>query len=155
MGERSKSTLFLMEQLIVIAVFAVCAAVCVNIIVSSYLMTVEAVNTKNALIISESAAETFKATGGDIRRVAEILSGSVNNYNSYTSYYSYYDDNLFFVYYNINWQPCSREQASFVLHLARTDTEHQLVIFGDIAVHKKEAGDELMRLPIAVRRSGL
>jgi len=38
MVRRSRSTLFLMEQLIVIAVFAICAAACVKILTTSYFM---------------------------------------------------------------------------------------------------------------------
>ena len=59
---RSRSTLFLMEQLIAIAVFAICAAVCVKILFVAHQKTVDAVDTRYALIIAENAAEIFKAS---------------------------------------------------------------------------------------------
>jgi type II secretory pathway pseudopilin PulG len=83
MRERSKSTLFLIEQIIVIAVFAVCAAVCVKILTVSFLMTENAVDTRNALAVAESAAESFKAFNGDVERVFEIMSGDVDGFNLY------------------------------------------------------------------------
>lgn len=57
---RGRSSLFLMEQLIVIAVFAICAAVCVKIMFIARTITVDAVDTRYALLIAESEAEGFK-----------------------------------------------------------------------------------------------
>ena len=145
MSGHSKSTLFLMEQIVVITVFAICAAVCVNIIVTSYLMTMEAVDTKNALITAESAAESFKATGGDTRRTTEILSESIS---------SYFSDNAILIYYDNNWKPSGEAQAYFVLQLIKNDADPR-VIFGDITISNKETGNELISLPVAVRRGAL
>jgi Tfp pilus assembly protein PilE len=65
--------LFLMEQLIVILVFAICAAVCMRLFVTSYIMVDETSDLNSALLAVESAAETYKATGGDIERMTQIL----------------------------------------------------------------------------------
>jgi len=71
--KRSRSTLLLIEQIIVIAIFAFCATASINIIVSAYLITENAVNTRSALTIAESAAESFKAFEGDIERTLELM----------------------------------------------------------------------------------
>jgi len=119
---RSKSTLQLIEQIIVIAVFAVCAAVCVNIIATSYLMTARAVDTRNALSVAETAAEGFKAVGGNMD-----------------------DVRLFF---DEDWLPAEADEAAFVLELTRTQGE--LVIFADIRVTRAD-GEYLLSLQTAAR----
>ena len=53
-----------MEQLIAIVVFAICAAVCVHIIVSAHVMTQDAIDTRNALTLAENTAESFRASQG-------------------------------------------------------------------------------------------
>ena len=73
MANRSKHTLFLMEQLVVILVFAICAAVTVRIFVGSFLMAENAKHMKNALLIAESVAEVYKATDGDLTEMLKVL----------------------------------------------------------------------------------
>ena len=128
-----------MEQLIVIAVFAICASVCVKILSVSYLMTVEAVSTRNALLVAESAAESHKAFAGDTVRIAEILGGWAR-------------DGTVTVYYDSNWQPVSEAYAFFVLRLVRSVADTP-IIFADISVSTMLTGDELVSLTTAVRRS--
>jgi len=123
---RSKSTLLLIEQIIVIAIFAVCAAVCVNIIASSYLITARAVDTRNALSIAERAADTFKARFGDVENTT--------------------------VHFGEGWMMSGADDAAFVLRLTRNVTER--VIFADITMYRVDGDtlDELLSLPVAVRR---
>ena len=119
---RSKSTLVLIEQLVVIAVFAICAAVCVFIIAVSFLMTREAVDTRNALTAAESAAERFKALGSD-------------------DTVRFYDD---------NWRPTDADGAAFILRLYRRD-DNQPVARADILV-QRACGHYLVSLSAAARR---
>ena len=127
-----------MEQIVVIAVFAFCAAVCVRILAESYSMTVDAVDTKNALLAAESAAESHKAFNGDVGRIADILNGSAES------------DSSVLVYFDSFWQPTFAEQASFVLHLIQTESA---VIYSDITVSRILCGKELVSLTVAARRS--
>ncbi|MCL2575146.1 MAG: hypothetical protein FWE33_01815 [Defluviitaleaceae bacterium] len=76
--KRSKSTLLLIEQIIVIAIFAFCAAVSVSIISSAYLITQNSVDARNALAVAESAAESFKAFGGDADKVVEMINRDID-----------------------------------------------------------------------------
>jgi len=141
---RSKSTLALIEQIIVIAIFAVCAAVCVSIITTSYLMTVEAVDTRNALTVAESAAESFKAFEGDVGSVFELLGGQVSG--------SFGDNNMT-IFYDADWKPSTKEDADFVLNLLVRD-DSPLVIFADAKVSRTDDDTELVSLTAAVRRFG-
>ena len=136
---RSRATLFLMEQIVVITVFAVCAAVCVKILAVSFLMTVDAVDTKNALLAAESAAESHKAFAGETNKIADILGGYSNGLGVV-------------VYFDSDWQPVPETYASFVLRLTRHEEESS-VILSDITVMRVMEDDELIRLTTAVRGS--
>ena len=122
--ERSKSTLQLIEIIICITIFAICAAVCVKIITVSYLMTQEAVDTRNALSIAETKIENFKVVRGDV-----------------PSQTSFFDD---------NWIITTQDNARFVMEFVQTPDD--LVIFGDVSV-SVIGGDELLNLRGAARRS--
>ena len=122
----SKASLFLMEQVIVLAVFAACAAVCIYILIFSYQTAVDAADAKNALFVAESAAESHKA-------VASVLPGGA-----------------VYVYYDNNWQISNKENASFVLSIIGRQAEH--VGLADISV-SKIIGGELISLT-AARRVG-
>ena len=138
MEGRSRSTLFLMEQIVVITVFAICAAVCVKILAVSFLITVDAVDTRNALLVAESAAESHKAFGGDITRIAELLGGAADAIND-----------IIVIYYDSNWQPVLEAYGSFALRLELYESS---VIFAYITVSRTD-GEELISLTAAARRS--
>jgi len=115
-----------MEQIVVIVVFSLCAAVCVKIMAVSYLMTVNAVDTKNALLIAESAAESYKAFAKD---TSESIPA----------------------YYDKNWNPCDESNASFILHLTERKLEPSILL-ADIAVNKITTNEKLVNLTVAARR---
>ena len=132
--EKSKSTLFLIEQIIVIAVFAICAAICVRIIVSAYLMTADAVDTRNALTLAESAAESFKALDGDAALIHAVLSELGGVTGSFTP------------------NEISIVCEDFALLVTIRDASR--VIFADITVSRADGGDELVTLTVATRTGG-
>ena len=104
MNTRSRATLFLIEQLIVIAVFAICAAACVKILTSAYFTANESRDTSNAILIAENGAEVFKAVSGDLGRTAEILGGVPANVDGSDAAVVYYDN---------HWRNCGEENAVF------------------------------------------
>jgi hypothetical protein len=125
-----------MEQLVVIAVFAVIAAVCVKILTVSYLMTAESVDTRYALAVAESAAERFKA--------GEYLEPTAHA--SYHVLATFYDDNWGYAE--------SAEEAAFVLRVILRHTDEPVRI-AEISVSKVAGGadEELVSLT-AARRGG-
>ena len=135
MYTHSKSTLFLMEQIIVIAVFALCAAVCVNIFVESYLMTVGSRQKNDAIIIAENYAECYKAVSGDLNAAASIIGASLSNGALKT-------------YYNDEWNVCAEDDAAFLVTLRqyRDGALHK----GDISVNKTD-GEVIVNFSVAVR----
>ena len=74
---RSKSGLFLMELIIAIAFFAVSSAVCVQLFAMAYNLSSRSVGIQMAVMNAQSAAESFKLTGGDIDSMTYVLRADV------------------------------------------------------------------------------
>ncbi|MCL2425906.1 MAG: hypothetical protein FWD05_06170 [Oscillospiraceae bacterium] len=170
MNQRSKSTLFLIEQLIVVAVFAICATACISIMVAAYFNANESRSISDALLKAESAAEVFKATAGNPNAVADILGGVSNDAYAFpTSDYA-----LVTVYYDSTWQPIHlwdtntptpissplppipdiNPNVSYVLTIKFDAPQQTASSFNFIKgqVHiGSSTGEELVRLPLAVR----
>jgi len=145
MNKRSRSTLFLIEQLIVIAVFAICSAACARILTSAYLTAKESKDLSNAILIAENAAESYKAVAGDIGKVVELLGGTADKSgNGVTA----------IIYYNKHWQVCEKEEADYSLHLINKgpETRSPTLLSGEIRVEKL-TGQELTTFSIAARSS--
>jgi len=147
MNNRSRSTLFLIEQLIVIAVFAICAVACISILTAAYAYAGDSKATSHALIAAESGAEVFKATGGDIDTVADIMGGTTSTGGSGTA--------AIMVYYDSSWQVSGQTGASFVLNLifdAPSKSNDVELITAELTVCRL-TGEELIALPLAVIRN--
>jgi len=143
MNTRSKSTLFLIEQLIVIAVFAICAVACISILTSAFFFAMDSGDTSRALIQAESSAEIFKATGGNLQSVAELMGGDIG-----------YDDSnrpKLTVFFDRQWQVVSQEQSGgFVLNIVGEPELSQSLSLGELSV-SRTAGDSLVSFPLAAR----
>ena len=140
MNNRSRSTLFLIEQLIVIAVFALCAAACARILTAAYFSARDARDLSNALHNAESCAETFKATGGEIGKAIDILGGVKGGAAGV-------------VYYDSNWHICGKDNADYWLALEPVwlISQSDRLLTGEITVYRID-GDELVTLTVAARR---
>ena len=128
MRQRSKSTLFLIEQLIVIAVFALCATACVRIQSTAYFYQRDSKDISNALLVAQSGAESLKAVSGNFAMVAEIL-GGVAEGASGTSVVVYYDS---------KWHVCGPSDASYVLRIVGSGAEPASapLLTGELSVEK-------------------
>jgi len=148
MTNRSKSTLFLIEQLIVIAVFAICAVACISILTASFFYANDSNATSHAIVKAESGAEVFKVTGADFAAAAEILGGQTTSESLGADGVS-----VIAVYYDSNWQVCNKENASYVLNLiieSALGAQDFDVIQGRVTV-EKITGEELISLKVAAR----
>jgi len=147
MNNRSRSTLFLIEQLIVIAVFAICAVACISILTAAFSYAGDTKATAHALIAAESGAEVFKATGGDINTVADIIGGTTGASGSGTAAIK--------VFYDNSWQVSGETDASFVLDLlvdAPGNSNDVDLITAELTVSKM-TGEQLVAFPLAVLRN--
>ena len=71
----TRSGLFAIELLIAVGVFSLCAAICVGLFVRSEVMSQDSADLNRAVTEARSAAECFKAVGGDLEKTAELTGG--------------------------------------------------------------------------------
>ena len=111
MEERIKPTrsgLFAIELLIAVGIFSLCAAICVGLFVRSEVMSQNSADLNRAVGEARSAAECFKAAGGDLQKTADLTGGGV------------LEGNTFFVEYDENWQKLpTGEQGAFEMTIVR------------------------------------
>ena len=87
----TRSGLFAIELLIAVEVFSLCAAICVGLFVRSEVMSQDSAGLNRAVAEARSAAECFKAVGGDLEKTAELTGGSL-------------EDGKLRLYYDQDWQ---------------------------------------------------
>lgn len=143
-GSGSGHALFLIEQLIVIAVFAVCAAVCVKIFTESFIIADTSADMNNAVLAAESGAECFKAVPGDIAASAELLGGAVDGGDAV-------------VYYDGDWRVSGEPDALYILRLSPTQGrgDDSGLIFCDVSVERRgdgAAAGVIVEFEVAARR---
>lgn len=73
---KSKATLFLMEQLVMLLVFALAAALCLGIFVRADSISAETKRRDEAVNLACNAAELLKATGDPQQTAQQIASGA-------------------------------------------------------------------------------
>ncbi len=110
MQERIKPTrsgLFAIELLIAVGVFSLCAAICVGLFVRAEIMSRDSADLNRAVSEARSAADCFKAAGGDLRKTAELTGGDI------------VQEAALFVEFDENWQKLpAGEQGTFELTIA-------------------------------------
>ena len=85
MRTHSKTPLFLMELIIMLLVFSISAAVCLQVFAGAKRISAESSRLDTAVIQAQNAAECWKATKGDIAETAEMF-GSETDGNSFSVY---------------------------------------------------------------------
>ncbi len=73
---KEKTSLSLMEQIIMLAVFALAAAICLRAFVWSDSASVQSADADRALLLSQNAAEYLRHTGGDLEEAARLGGGT-------------------------------------------------------------------------------
>lgn len=70
---KSKSSLFLMELIIAILIFSVCAAVCMQVFAAAKRASNQSSELSHAVMCAQSAVETYKAASGDLEEAARLF----------------------------------------------------------------------------------
>lgn len=73
---KNRASLVLMEQLMMILVFALAAALCLRIFAAADRTSREMELRDRAVVMAQNGAETVKACKGDLPKAAEMLGGS-------------------------------------------------------------------------------
>ena len=71
----TRSGLFAIELVVAVGVFTLCAAICTGIFAQSEVMSQDSADLTRAVNEARNAAERFKASNGDLARMAERFGG--------------------------------------------------------------------------------
>lgn len=100
---KSKSLLPLMEQLIMILVFALTSVLCLQGFAAANRMSRRQESTGRAVVLAQNAAEILKYTTGDFEQAAELLGGQI-------------ESGIWEIYYDINAHVTSvKDDAAYLL----------------------------------------
>ena len=69
---KNKTSLLLMEQLVMVLVFALAAALCLTAFVEADRISRETVRRDEAVLIAQNTAQVLKATSGDVELAMEL-----------------------------------------------------------------------------------
>lgn len=145
MRHGSRSTLFLIEQLIMIAVFAICAALCIRFFTESFVMAKESRDEKNSLIAAESGAACFKALGGDMPGIAQMLEGTFEDRDGQGAVRVFYDQ---------NWRSCTSTGAFYLMEIeSHTSEAYQALLRGEISISRMNR-QKILELTVYTREKG-
>lgn len=108
--QESKAPLVLMEQVIMVLVFALVAALCIQAFVLARTLSLRMIERDRAMNMSQTLAETLKASGGDTDAVAGKLKGES------------VDGTLQF-FYDEEWKQTVSTEASYVMVFEQHHTE--------------------------------
>ena len=73
MAAKSKTSLFLIELILMVLFFSLSAAICMRVFADAQVTSRNSKNLSNAALNVQSAAECYKATGGDFSEVSALL----------------------------------------------------------------------------------
>lgn len=123
---KNKAPLPLMEQLIMILVFALTSALCLRGFSLANSISKEQESREHAVIAVQNAAEVLKYTSGDFEQAATQLGG-------------YWDGNLWSIPYASSWQLLSdSEQSVFLLQAIPQDDNDPFLGTAQIKVFYKD-----------------
>lgn len=74
---KNRTSLVLMEQLVMVLVFALAAALCLGVFVRADAISRETAYRDEAVLLAQNGAETLKSCSGDPVKTAAILGGTV------------------------------------------------------------------------------
>lgn len=130
---KDKAPLALLEQTVMILVFAFAAALCLRVFVWSDRQSGLDAATDRAVIAVQSAAETLKHCNGDMEKAAEIIGGKVS-------------EDRWKVTFDENWQTVPDNGAFF---LTVTPQESGIELLGQADISAETAdGEHLYSLTV-------
>ncbi len=89
--ENNRSKYFLIELTVNCLFFTIAAAVCIGLFIYGTVLSKQSTDLSHSALISQTIAETFKASDGDIEKFKTLTNSELSN------------DTLY-LYYDISWQ---------------------------------------------------
>lgn len=100
---KSKTSLFLMELIITIMFFSVCAAVCLQLFVKTHLLGKDTMELNHAVAEAQCFAEIMRGTDGSIQKITALYPDAVSDGESF-----------FEVYYDEQFIKCDYSNAAYI-----------------------------------------
>ncbi len=129
---KSRGPLALMEQLVMVLVFALSAALCVQVFALSEKLSFSSGERDGAVVAAQNAAELLKSCRGDYDRAARELGGVWNG-------------QMLGVHYDADWK--SEGAAAYYLLVTAGESGEELLGGADVSVYTAE-GDWLYSLSV-------
>ena len=122
---KSKAPLSLMEQLIMLVVFALAAALCLQVFVLSGRISRECETKSHAVTAVQNAAEVTKSCRGDFESLSKLLGGSgiADGWQ---------------LGYGETWEPMDPALASYLVNITPLNTENPALGSAEISAHSPE-----------------
>lgn len=111
---KSRSSLAMMEQLVMLLVFALAAALCLQAFVASDKLSRESETRDRAMVLCQSAAEAIRHSGGDFEAAAAALGVPYGAYGQ--------EEPDFSVHYSEDLTLDDSRAYAYVLRAERTDS---------------------------------
>ena len=136
-----KATLFLMELVIVIFFFSICAAICANMFGSAQQMADNSENLSRAVVEARSVASCYKAADGDLEKTARLLDGVQ------------LDDSAV-VYFDEAWNKIAdSETAQFAVQLKQREHPGEADVY---ILHLNKASDNIIfSIPVKTHKEAV
>lgn len=132
---KSKAPLALMEQLAMLLVFALAAALCLQVFVLSSKISKDCEIRDRAVVVAQNAAETMKIAKGDPEKTTGLYGGCWQNGKWVKGF-------------SETWQEVSPENAAYCLVVTPTEGDIPLLGSADVTVQNRD-GELLFRLGVA------
>ena len=126
---KNKAPLALMEQLIMILVFALASALCLRLFVYSDQVSVSGAARDQAAAVVQNAAEALKLSGGSMESLAHMLGGEA-------------DADIWRMGYDSSWQETDEKRPAFIAEAKITEakiTEDDIPLMGSAEVSASTA----------------
>lgn len=133
---RSKVPLVLMEQLVMLLVFALAAAVCLRIFVFADRTSRQVQDRDRAAELVQNTAEVLQRTAGDFSRSAALLEAR------------HWDDNNLMIDYDSEWAATGGD-VRYTLRASRVPSDISLLGKAEVWCLDETEGQELFRVEIA------
>lgn len=133
---RGKTSLLLMEQLVMLLVFALAAALCLRAFVYSDRLSRQMEARDRAADLAQNAAETLRHTAGDFPRAAGLLGAER------------FDETSFQLDYDGDWN-LADDTMRYTLGAARADSDIPGLGRAQVWVRDEQTDQELLRLDLA------
>lgn len=119
---RNRASLVLIEQMILLLVFALAAVLCLRVFLWADLSSERGAAEDQALVQAQNAAEVLKACDGDFEAAAEILGGD-------------WDGAVWVVSYDGQWTVTDEgQQAAYILRVSPEESGLKYLGCADIGV---------------------